>query len=120
MTVGIFQDWRLNHDRNLNVEGLNRGRGDVSTTSFSLDVTTDWFNQELMTKFNYSYNTGGYGAFWAFFQYAPGQHWRFTLLPRVTWSNAGSFNNKADAKGNKYTNSSDSNNYVHFKIGYLF
>ncbi len=120
VTFGLFQDWILNHDRNLDVNGYNRGAGDVSTTSFSLDVTTDWLNQEIMTKFNYSYNTGGYGNFWAFFQYAPGVHWRFTLLPRITWSNSGPFNNKADAKGNKYTNSSDTQNYIHFKIGYLF
>jgi hypothetical protein len=120
VTFGYFSDWILNHDRSLNVEGYNRGAGDKNTTSFSLDVTTDWFAQELMTKFNYSYNTGGFGAFWAFFQYAPGQHWRFTLLPRYTWSNAGPFNHKNDAKGNKYTNSSDTANYVHFKIGYLW
>ncbi len=120
VNLGIFQDWILNHDRNLNVEGYNRGAGDKNTTSFSLDVTTDWFDQELMTKFNYSYNTGGFGAFYAFFQYGPGQHWRFTLLPRISWSNSGPFNHKADAKHNKYTNSNDTLNYVHFKIGYLF
>jgi hypothetical protein len=120
LTLGFFQDWILNHDRNLYLEGYNRGKGDVSSTSFSLDITTDWFDQELMTKLNYSYNTTGYGAFYAFFQYAPGQHWRFTLLPRITWSNAGPFNNKADRKGNKYTLGNDTQNYIHFKIGYLF
>jgi hypothetical protein len=120
ITFGLFQDWILNHDRNLSVDGLNRGSGDANSTSFSIDLTTDWFKQEVMTKFNYSSNVTGYGAFWAYFLYAPGQHWRFLLLPRVTWSNAGPWNHKSGPKGKGYTVGSDTNNYVHFKIGYLF
>jgi hypothetical protein len=120
ITFGFFTDWIMNRPKELALDGYNRGGGDRNSTSFSLDVTTDWFKQELMTKFNWSYNTSGNGAFWAFIQYAPGQHWRFTFLPRIAWSNAGPYNNKGNAQYKGYTEKSDSNNYLHFKVGYLF
>ena len=113
-------DWILDRPKELALDGMDRGGGDRNNTSFSLDITTDWFKQELMTKFNFSYNTSGNGAFWGFFQYAPGQHWRFTFLPRVAWSNAGPYNNKGNASYKGCTEKNDSLNYLHFKVGYLF
>ena len=120
ITVGYFVDWIRGRTKELALDGYERGGGDVSSQSFSLDITTDWFKQELMTKFNFAYNVSGNGSFWAFFQYAPGQHWRFTFLPRVAWSNAGPFNNKTNASKKGYTEKNDSLNYLHFKVGYLF
>jgi hypothetical protein len=120
ITFGLFQDWLLDRPKRLALDGQSRGGGDRSNTSFSLDITTDWFKNELMTKFNFSYNTSGNGAFWAFFMYAPGQHWRFTFLPRIAWSNAGPFNNKGNASYQGYTEKTDTLNYLHFKVGYLF
>jgi hypothetical protein len=120
ITFGYFVDWILNRPKELALDGFDRGGGDRSSQSFSLDITTDWFQQELMTKFNFSYNVSGNGSCWAFIQYAPGIHWRFTLLPRIAWSNAGPYNNKTNASKNGYTEKNDSTNYIHFKIGYLF
>jgi hypothetical protein len=120
ITFGYFVDWILDRPKRLALDGYNRGGGDRSSQSFSLDITTDWFKQELMTKFNFSHNVSGNGSFWAFIQYAPGVHWRFTLLPRIAWSNAGPYNNKGNASYKGYTEKNDSTNYIHFKIGYLF
>jgi hypothetical protein len=146
VTFGLYQDWILGYSHALAVSGLNRGHGDKSSTSISLDVTTDWFKQELMTKFNYSYNASGNGMFWAFFQYAPGRHWRFTVLPRFVWSNAGPYNNKASTRGGSsgtgltwnnadirwrpprwsptgsgdYNERNDATQYIHVKVGYLW
>jgi len=120
ITLGFFTDWILARTKELALDGADRGHGDRNDTSFSLDITTDWFKQELMTKFNFGYNTSGSGFFWAFFQYAPGQHWRFTFLPRIAWSNAGPYNNKGNASYKGYTQRNDSLNYLHFKVGYLF
>ena len=120
VTFGFFTDWILARPKELSLDGYDRGGGDRNSTSFSLDITTDWFKQEVMTKFNFSYNASGNGAFWAFIQYAPGQHWRFTFLPRVAWSNAGPYNNKGNASYKGYTEKNDSLNYLHFKVGYLF
>ena len=120
ITLGFFTDWILARTKELDLSGLDRGAGDRNNTSFSLDITTDWFKQELMTKFNFGYNTSGNGFVWGFFQYAPGQHWRFTFLPRMSWSNAGPFNNKTNFNKKGYTERNDSLNYLHFKVGYLF
>ena len=120
VTVGYFVDWLLDRPKRLFLEGWGRGGGDRSSQSFSFDMTTDWFNNELMTKINLSYNLSGNGSIYGFFQYAPGVHWRFTLLPRYVWSNAGPYNNKGNASYKGYTEKNDSTNYIHFKIGYLF
>jgi len=120
ITFGYFVDWLLDRPKKLALDGQNRGGGDKSSQSFSLDITTDWFKQEVMTKFNFSHNVSGNGAFWAFIQYAPGQHWRFTFLPRIAWSNAGPYNNKSNASKNGYTEKNDTTKYLHFKVGYLF
>ena len=122
VTFGFFTDWILAKTKDLNLDGYDRGAGDKNSTSFSLDITTDWFKQELMTKFNFSYNVSGNGAFWAFFQYAPGQHWRFTFLPRVAWSNTGPYSasKKTNSSKKGYSEKNDSTNYLHFKVGYLF
>ncbi len=96
ITLGFFTDWILDRPKGLALDGQDRGGGDRNNTSFSLDITTDWFKQELMTKFNFAYNASGNGSFWAFFQYAPGQHWRFTFLPRVAWSNTGPYNDQGN------------------------
>ncbi len=120
VTFGYFVDWLLDRPKDLALDGWSRGGGDRSAQSFSLDVTTDWFKQELMTKINFSYNVSGNGSIWGFFQYAPGIHWRFTLLPRYAWSNAGPYNNKGNSSYKGYTERNDATNYIHFKIGYLF
>jgi hypothetical protein len=122
VTVGFFSDWIMNRTKELNLEGWSRGHGDRYNQSFSLDVTTDWLNNELMTKINVSYNTSGNGSIWGFFQYAPGVHWRFTLLPRYTWSNHGAYSKgrKTNTTRQGYTEKNDSTNYLHFKVGYLF
>ena len=121
ITLGIYGDWLLDDGgEELDLNGYFRGSGDRFDNSYSLDITTDWFNNELMTKFNFSYNVSGNGAFYAFIQYAPGQHWRFTFLPRVVWSNAGPFNNKTNASKAGWTEKNDTVNYLHFKVGYLF
>ena len=121
ITFGLYQDWIIGANRRTFKDGYNRGGNDNDSTSFSLDFTTDWFKQEVMTKLNMSYNTQNYGNIWAFIQYAPGVHWRFTLLPRYTWSNRGPYNNHGDTAAYRgYTESNDTNNYIHFKVGYLF
>ncbi len=121
VTFGLYQDWIIGANRRTFKDGYNRGGNNNDSTSFSLDFTTDWFKQEVMTKLNTSYNTQNYGNIWAFIQYAPGVHWRFTLLPRYTWSNRGPYNNHGDTPAYRgYTESNDTNNYIHFKVGYLF
>jgi len=116
MTLGFFQDWIFNHDHNLYAMGYDRGYGDKNSTNFSLSINTDWMDSELYTMCSYAYNTSGNGFFWAFLQYGPGDHWRFVVLPRITWSNVGTKNRKHSG----YVELSDSNNYVVFKIIYQF
>ena len=72
VTFGLYQDWILGLTGGLSKTGTIEGGNNNDSTSFSLDITTDWFKQEVMTKLNMSYNTSGNGAFWGFFQYAPG------------------------------------------------
>jgi len=117
VTFGIFQDWIMNHDHTLFQNGMDRGYGDKCSTSFSLDITTDWMKQEIYTKLNLSYNPSGNGRLWGFFQYGPGDHWRFGILPMVGWSNAGPKNNKLSG----YTESDDATSQrIIFKIAYQF
>jgi hypothetical protein len=115
-SVGFFQDWIFNHDHTLNVSGYDRGVGDKNSTSFSAGITTDWFDAELYTMIKYAYSISGNGNFWAFIQYGPGDHWRFVVLPMISWSNVGTKNRKRSG----YVERNDSNNYVVFKIIYQF
>ena len=119
-TIGLYQDWILDFSRNLYVQGWNRGGGDRSSTTIQFSCNTDWFKQELDTRFTVAHNVSGNGYIWFSFMYAPGQHWRFTVLPRYSWSNAGPHNNKTNMKKNGYTERDDTNNYILFKVGYLF
>ncbi|MEE8380827.1 MAG: DUF1302 family protein [Thermodesulfobacteriota bacterium] len=115
-TLGFFQDWIFNHDHTLSVNGLERGYGDKNSTSFSLSVNTDWMGSEIYTMASYGYNTNGNGFVWALIQYGPGDHWRFLVLPRISWSNVGPKNHKVS----RYTERSDTTNYITFKIIYQF
>ena len=121
VTFGLYQDWIMDFDRNLYVQGWNRGGGDRSSTTISLGASTDWFKQELDTRFSLAQDLGnGNGYIWFSFMYGPGQHWRFTILPRYSWSNSGPNNYKDNLKKKGYTERDDTNNYVLFKVGYLF
>ena len=121
MTIGLYQDWILDFSRKLYLNGWNRGGGDRSSTTMSLGCSTDWFKQELDTRFSVAQDLGNNnGYIWVSIMYAPGQHWRFTILPRYSWSKAGPFNNKTNMKKNGYTERDDTNNYILFKVGYLF
>jgi len=121
VTFGVYQDWIINGTSKIFKDSYGRGGGNKDSTSFSLSGVTDWINNELRTQLNCSYNTQGYGNIWAHFMYAPGVHWRFTLLPRYTWSNRGPYNNHGDTPAYRgYTEYADTNNYIHFKVGYLF
>ena len=119
MTIGLYQDWIMDFSRNFYVNGWNRGGGDRSSTTIQFGCSTDWMKQELDTRFTVAHNVSGNGYVWFSFMYAPGQHWRFTILPRYSWSNAGP-RDKSNMKKNGYTERDDTNNYVLFKLGYLF
>jgi hypothetical protein len=128
VTFSIFQDWILKHKHYLSKSGWNRGVGDSSKTFLGLSFVTDWFKQELRTQLTYGYDVDGNGYVWAHFLYAPGDHWRFVLLPRYSWSNAGpglgsgNDNRKVDKFGRGYYQSErdDRLDYIHLKIEYLF
>lgn len=119
-TIGLYQDWILDFNRRFYVQGWNRGGGDRSSTTISFGVVTDWFKMEVRTQFSYAQNVSGNGYVWAHILYGPGDHWRFTILPRYSWSNAGPHNNKTNLKKNGYTERDDTNNYILFKVGYQF
>jgi hypothetical protein len=123
MTLGLYQDWILNHSDDLDVQGLQpRGHGDNSSTTVQLGFSTDWFKQELDTRVTYAHNMSGNGYLWWQALYMPGNHWRFTVMQRYSWSNAGSGSgqSKANTRGNGYVERGDFNNYVLLKIGYQF
>ncbi|MBW2552748.1 MAG: hypothetical protein JRE20_01270 [Deltaproteobacteria bacterium] len=120
-TIGLYQDWILDFSKNLFVQGWNRGGGDRSSTTIQFSCNTDWFKQELDTRFTVAQNVSGNGYIWFSFMYGPGQHWRFTILPRYGWTNAGyPSSGKENMKKKGYKEGTDSNNYVLFKVGYLF
>ena len=106
----------MGHSKHLATTGWDRGPGDKNITTFSCGITTDWMKQEILTMFNWSHATSGFGDFWMLIQYAPGDHWRYTILPRIAWSNVGPNANKARRQVEK----DDTLNYIVFKIGYMF
>jgi hypothetical protein len=129
ITFSIFQDWILGHSHHIDTTGFYRGAGDRSVTRLGLSITTDWMKQELMTMCTLDYGVSGFGNFWLFIQYAPGDHWRYVFLPNIRWSNSGYPNKKQSMApltnnghkgGRKYTQWNDNNNYLIFKIIYMF
>ena len=74
-TFQVFQDWILKHEKDLVVSG--RGVGDRSDTTFTLQLMTYWFKQELTTVYKGLYDCSGYGYNVASLLYAPGDHWRY-------------------------------------------
>ena len=77
ITFQVFQDWILDHSRDLKVS--NRGIGDRCSTAVSLSVSTMWFNQAVNTNWKSLYYDSGTGYNVFDVLYMPGDHWRFTV-----------------------------------------
>jgi len=122
LTFSLYQDWILNHAHYLGVSGLNHGYGDRSSTTIGIGGSTYWMKDEIYTRWSWEQNLSGSGSFYFVIQYGPGNHWRFQVMPRYSWSNTGPFNNKEDAKGRgkALSEKTDTLNFVCFKIIYLF
>jgi hypothetical protein len=120
-TLSLYQDWIMSwKDHHLGLSGYDRGGGDKYTTTLGFSASTDWLKQDLDTRFNTSYCTSGYGDFWTQLMYSQGDHLRYTVLWRTSWSNAGPNNHKGDNYHARWTEKDDTIQYLMVKLGYLF
>jgi hypothetical protein len=84
ITLGWFQTWMLHHDHKIDNQ---RGRGDNSSTAFTLLLLTDFHNKVWVPVFKILYDTSNWG-YWVFaLVYGPGQHMRYEVGAMEIWAN---------------------------------
>jgi hypothetical protein len=108
VTFQLFQDWVINHEKDLSIRG--RGRGDNNVTTFTLQCMTDFMKQTLTVVTRNLYNTSGTGYNSISTVYGPGDHWRYELgvIQFYSWVDV----SQEDASKDK--------DFLYFKLRYEF